>query len=416
MMITQKIVRTISFGSFRSSGFAAAAGLACLLGAAGADAQTFGVANPYSALRVAPGTPGAVAAHDLSVNLGEGEFEPLTIQIGYPLDFQFNGFVETAGANATVGALLLRNLPDQFYFNNDFEIRARSHDTAYADLNKDKEYTRGIDVLVTHSTLSNYQAVIMQFPFGGDADPGTLTNAADVRVAAHINEGVFTNPLVGGNFNVRTTLISVDPDTDNISDNAGAAPIQVQTQIPTAIGTSTLCAAAPSTVCRRSGKSVLIVKNSAKPGKDLLKWIFVKGGETTFAALGTPASSTNYALCIYDSTAALGETPAVFEIPADAGKWKAKDPKFVQYKDKAGTAAGVTVMKVLAGSLGKSKVKLIAKGANLVLPPPSSGTAFFNVGPNVQVQLFNSEGECWATEYTASKKNTAAKFIGKATN
>lgn len=412
-MITQKIVRT---SSLTHVGLWAVAGLSCLLAAAPANAQTFGVANPYSALRVAPGTPGVAAAHDLSVNLGEGEFEPLTIQIGYPLDFQFNGFIETAGANATVGALLLRNLPDQMYFNNDFEIRARSHDTAYADLNQDTEYTRGIDVLVTHNTFSNYQAVVMQFPFGGDADPETLTNAADVRVAAHINEGVFTNPLVGGNFNVRTTLISVDPDTDNISDNAGAAPIQVQTQIPTAIATSGLCAAAPSTVCRRSGKSTLVIKDSAKPGKDLLKWIFVKGAETSFDDLGTPAASTNYALCIYDSSSTLGEEPTVFEVPADAGKWSAKAPKFVQYKDKAGTAAGIILMKISAGSVGKSKVKLIAKGANLTIPAPSSGAAFFDLGPNVQVQLFNSEGECWATEYTAAKKNTAGQFIGKATN
>jgi hypothetical protein len=405
------------------SGFAASKTLAALsvmsllalLPTASAEAQTFGEQNPYAALRVAPTDAGAAASHDLLVNLGEGEFEPLTIQIGYPLDFVFNGFEDTAGSNSVVGSLSLTNLPDQIRFDKTYQIRARCHDTAYADISQDGKYTRGIDVLITHSAFSNYQALIMYFPFGGDADAETLTTLRDVRVGAHINTGVFTNPAGATDYALRTTLISVDPDTDNLNDGAGDEPIQVQTVLSTPIGASTLCAAAPSAECRRGGKSKLIVKNSDKPGKDLLKWIFAKGDAATYAELGTPNATTAYALCIYDSSSALGLAPTALQIPANGVKWSAKAPKLVLYKDKAGSPDGVIGIKLSAGAQGKSKAKVIAKGANLVLPAPA-GSTFFNLGPNVQVQLFNDAGECWTSEFVAAKTNESAKFIAKASN
>jgi hypothetical protein len=62
-------------------------------------------------------------------------------------------------------------------------------------------------------------------------------------------------------------------------------------------------------------------------------------------------------------------------------------------------------VKLLPRSVGKTKAIVIAKGANLVLPTPSSGTAFFYLAPNLQVQLFNSEGECWSSEFVVAKKN-----------
>lgn len=76
----------------------------------------------------------------------------------------------------------------------------------------------------------------------------------------------------------------------------------------------------------------------------------------------------------------------------------------------------MTGIKLSAGVSGKSKVKLKAKGENLSLPTPSSPTTAFDLEPNLQVQLFNSDGECWSSEFVAAKKNEAEKFKTKASN
>lgn len=81
------------------------------------------------------------------------------------------------------------------------------------------------------------------------------------------------------------------------------------------------------------------------------------------------------------------------------------------YKDTAGTSAGVTMAQMKTGPAGKTKVKFSAAGANLVLPGPA-GTTYFDQEPNLIVQLVNSVGTCWTSEFEAgdTKKSEADKF------
>jgi hypothetical protein len=52
-----------------------------------------------------------------------------------------------------------------------------------------------------------------------------------------------------------------------------------------------------------------------------------------------------------------------------------------------------------------------AKGINLPTPIPEGPSAFFQQNPNVIVQLINSSGLCWTTEFTPpAATNNDARF------
>jgi hypothetical protein len=56
----------------------------------------------------------------------------------------------------------------------------------------------------------------------------------------------------------------------------------------------------------------------------------------------------------------------------------------------------------MAGAIAKTKVSLNAGGAALPLPGPFSASAYFDQDPKVLVQLINSAGACWESEFTAA--------------
>ena len=64
--------------------------------------------------------------------------------------------------------------------------------------------------------------------------------------------------------------------------------------------------------------------------------------------------------------------------------------------------------------VNKAKALLKAKGVNVPMPAPFSGTEFFDQDTTVTAQLFNSDtGTCWTTEFTAAKKNKVDRFKAK---
>jgi hypothetical protein len=83
-----------------------------------------------------------------------------------------------------------------------------------------------------------------------------------------------------------------------------------------------------------------------------------------------------------------------------------------RYRDKPGTAAGVTSIKLRPGADGKARIDTKSAGANLLLPAPVSMTALFAQSPSVTVRLVNSGGTCWEADFPAAstKKNTAEQF------
>jgi cysteine-rich repeat protein len=173
-------------------------------------------------------------------------------------------------------------------------------------------------------------------------------------------------------------------------------------------GSGCLNAAVPRiSGCKAAGKSLLLLKdNATDDSKDKLTFKWLKGAETTLGELGTPASTTHYALCLYAGTAV-----ATVTVPAGAN-WQPLGTTGFKYRDPSGTGAPAGAQKAVlkSGAAGKSKVLVKGKGSNLpddlvpALPLP------------VTAQLVNDvNSTCFSAVYTSGNviKNAGKQFKAK---
>jgi hypothetical protein len=136
-----------------------------------------------------------------------------------------------------------------------------------------------------------------------------------------------------------------------------------------------------------------------------------KGAATGVAEFGAPASTDDYALCVFDPADLL-----IMKLDAPAGGtcntslcWKTLSIKGFSYKDSLRTPNGVDKILLKAGLSAKAKVQLKGKGANLPpLPLPLPLPA--------RVQLQSENGTCFQGLFTApnAQINDGLQFKGKA--
>jgi glucose/arabinose dehydrogenase len=188
------------------------------------------------------------------------------------------------------------------------------------------------------------------------------------------------------------------------------------------------CPVLPAAGCRPAGKGVVKINDRSDDTKDLLIWKWVKGPATIQTELGVNpvGGNTSYAVCVYDRAAATpslalslvidragdlcGTKPcfkAVGGSPPGGKGWK--------YKDSAATADGVLKMILKGGGAGKAKIVLKAKGADLPLGSPVSGSAYFNQDTSVVVQLLSNDGvACFESTFALpATKNEPDQFKDK---
>jgi len=176
------------------------------------------------------------------------------------------------------------------------------------------------------------------------------------------------------------------------SDSNAPSPLQDTLQVDFG------CSDTPLGGCRAAGKSLLQIKNDSDDGKDKFVWKWVKGADTSLAALGDPTSSTQYFVCVYDAPGPALALQAV--VPAGAPEWSAAGSSGFKYKDNTGAAGGMTKIKLKAATGGKAKVLVKGAGADLEDPLPLTQP--------VTVQLQNSDGECWEHPFTSPETETSA--------
>ena len=159
-------------------------------------------------------------------------------------------------------------------------------------------------------------------------------------------------------------------------------------------GPTGACPLAPSSSCKPSGKSKLLIRDAAT---DRIVWKWVRG-TTLFNEFGTPTSTTGYALCLY------GADELLSTLSAPAGsKWTAK-ARGHSYLDPTGTPSGVERLDLRAGS-GNARVVLKGKGANLDRPTlPVTDLP-------VRAQLVNGAGTCWESPLGTVKRNVDSVFL-----
>jgi hypothetical protein len=154
-----------------------------------------------------------------------------------------------------------------------------------------------------------------------------------------------------------------------------------------------------------AAKALLLLKDNADDGRDLMLWKWLKGGATDTSEFGDPLATDGYELCVYDA----GGLVAHATIPAGAG-WSAKGTGF-KYRDATGGADGIQTIILKAGDDGKAKIVVRGKGGGLDMP--SLGL----LASPLTVQLKRAGGSvCWGAAYSfpPALKNTAAMFKDKA--
>lgn len=172
---------------------------------------------------------------------------------------------------------------------------------------------------------------------------------------------------------------------------------------------SLTCAATPAVGCRKPTKkkaAVVSLKTSAHPSKNALSWKWNKGEATTTADLGDPATSTDYAFCVYDEDG--GVPSLVMGVTAPAGASWFAGSFLVDYYNPL-PDNGLVEIKVDTGGAGKAKIVVKGKGGNLALPALP-----LKQNQRVVVQLQNSIGACWEADYSArATTNNGKKFNDK---
>lgn len=175
------------------------------------------------------------------------------------------------------------------------------------------------------------------------------------------------------------------------------------------------CPTAPDSECLVGfGKGSL----DAQAEKLQAKWI--KGPPLLQSQMGSPVaggSGTGVALCIYDGTGGLAGEFTVDRAGEDCdGRpcWKSlggtpPDGKGYAFKDKTGTSAGVQKILMKAGSAGKSKALLKAKGASI----PAGIASALQSSTTATIQLRTSDGVCLSHVLTDITEASADRFKAK---
>lgn len=177
------------------------------------------------------------------------------------------------------------------------------------------------------------------------------------------------------------------------------------TQTSTSSTTSTTllgCSATPASGCQPAAVTQLLLGN----GKLVWKW--TSSGAIATSDFGSPPTTTNYLLCLYDAS---GEKMSA-QVPAarTCGTkpcWKALGTVGFTYADNVGTPDGLTKVLLKAGSAGRGKIGVKGSGANLHLPTLPMTTP-------VTAQLRqDGSSACWEATYNMAPTNTANAFKAK---
>ena len=164
---------------------------------------------------------------------------------------------------------------------------------------------------------------------------------------------------------------------------------------------------APSVGCKIGARHSTVLLQA--PPHARLSWTWPHGAPTSLSDYGDPTTTTDYTLCVYDSSATGAFLATEVAIPAGGtcGRqpcWHATRSGF-KYGHKAGVLSAT--LKVGAAP-GVASIKLKGRGPSLPLP-----TLPLQTDPKVMVALRNSAGACWEADYSTAQRNDVTEFRAK---
>lgn len=176
---------------------------------------------------------------------------------------------------------------------------------------------------------------------------------------------------------------------------------------------ATACPAAPLGGCVTGTDASVKIRRGSDATKAQLKWKLQHGDAVAQGDLGSPTTSTAYALCIYDRTSGAASLAGALDVAGGAG-WVDKDPHGFNFDDKVGSQSGVRKIQLRPGSAGSSKAQVKAKGATFAWPAAVGGGTFFDQDTSVTVQLINSStATCWSSDFSTASKNDSERYNAK---
>jgi len=176
------------------------------------------------------------------------------------------------------------------------------------------------------------------------------------------------------------------------------------------------CVVTPQVVCQYASEPAvdsLVVKRAGSPSGNRLTWKFPRGQATTAAQFGSPATTDDYDLCLFDFS---GSTPNLLfgaRVRAASlcnGKpcWKElgnpPGSTGAKYRDPAAAVAGVRDISLKPGSEGRARISLKAKGPEVPALPG---------GPlplPLHLQLRTETGGCWESPFSTARVNDGKTF------
>jgi hypothetical protein len=175
-------------------------------------------------------------------------------------------------------------------------------------------------------------------------------------------------------------------------------------------GPSGTCAAEPMADCVVADDSMVVI-GAGGGSRDRLSWRWTGVDFAAPGSFGNPATSTGYALCLYDQSGGVSQLKSELSVAA-GDNWKSGGRGY-SYRDREGTSDGVSAVRLSAISSGATRLAVKARGVDLPLPSPISNAAMMTADPAVVVQLVNDAGGCWQAAHTDLRRNTPEIFAAR---
>jgi hypothetical protein len=209
-------------------------------------------------------------------------------------------------------------------------------------------------------------------------------------------------------------VLDTDPCTLDQCDGAGTcAPAGTMACPPCEQCDSGSCAPAPRTGCRQptvAGASTVLMT------PDKLVWRWTKGEPTEAEDFGDPATTDDYAFCVFETQLSAVQTlvDATLAAGATCGGGDCWTPlgnppaaRGWRYRDATRTQGGLEKIVMKPGEDGRARIVAKGRGTNLGLPTP------LGIDLPVLVQLQRDGGACWEASYATPIMETDTRFRAK---
>jgi hypothetical protein len=241
--------------------------------------------------------------------------------------------------------------------------------------------------------------------YGGSGDYQVTATSLGVDCGHAGNEGVACDD--GNSCTTGDACVGGVCRGGALADGAACDDGRLCTPVDTCVAGACVGSTAPATTCIKpafvGGRGSLVLADDPPPNRgDRLSWRWLGGGETPKAMFGSPTTTTDYGICLYDDRGAGPELVLERRIPA-GGRWREVAGGY-RYSDPGLLGDGIRRVHLHEGIEGVAKITVEARGANLAMTPVPLGQR-----STVRLQLVGA-GTCWEARYSTSVRNANGLF------